>query len=135
MKSRKVIVGVAGIGVLTVASLVGTVVGNPILERVASTLLLAAVALLVLNATVVLRRTEQQVRRNRSAIRERTTHVPRAKELKPPASSQPAMTTADLIGTIRLLQAQYVGRLDRAQAALDAAVARLSTDERQNHED
>src|SRR5690625_7863321 len=39
----------------------------------------------------------------------------------------PSTTHEDLLGTIRLLQAQYVGRLDRAQDSLDAATAALLT--------
>lgn len=41
---------------------------------------------------------------------------------EPPAPQ----VTADTVGTVRLLQAQFVGRLDRMQAALDEAVAELT---------
>lgn len=37
----------------------------------------------------------------------------------------PATNQEDLLGVIRLLQAQYVGRLDRAQDSLELATAAL----------
>ena len=134
MRLRKAVLGAAGISVLTVTSVVGTIVGQDELARIASTLLVAAVGLLVIDGTVALRRTERQVRRVRSVVRDvasRPAARPRESVKVPPrAETLPATSTADLIGTIKLLQAQYVGRLDRMQAALDAAIERMPADDR-----
>lgn len=40
----------------------------------------------------------------------------------------PAVSGEDVMGAVRLMQAQYTGRLDRMQAALDRALAELGTD-------
>lgn len=37
----------------------------------------------------------------------------------------PSLTDADVIGAVQVLQAQYTGRMDRMQASLEHAVARL----------
>lgn len=125
MKSRKVLLGVTGIGVLTALSIIGTIAGLDALADVARTLLLAFVGLLVLDGTVAVRHTERQVRRVRTAVR-KATAVPTPREVTPPAETAPATSPDDLLGAIRLLQAQYVGRLDRAQATLEAAAEELS---------
>ena len=39
--------------------------------------------------------------------------------------SGPPLHEDDVIGSVRLLQAQFVGRMDRMQSALDRAVERL----------
>lgn len=44
--------------------------------------------------------------------------------------SASATTEFDVIGTVRLLQAQYVGRLDRMQSTLDRALTELSRQRR-----
>lgn len=125
MKSRKVLLGVTGIGVLTALSIIGTIAGRDALADVAQTLLLAAVGLLVLDGTVAVRHTERQLRRVRSAVRKATAaQTPR--EVTPAPETAPATSPDDLVGAIRLLQAQYVGRLDRAQATLEAAAEELS---------
>lgn len=133
MKSRKVILGLTGIAVLSALSVIGSVVGNDVLAEVARTLLLAAVGLLVLDGTVAVRHTERQLRRVRTAVRKAaaTPAVPAAPEVAPAPETAPATSPEDLLGAIRLLQAQYVGRLDRAQATLEAAAEELSTSTRQ----
>lgn len=53
---------------------------------------------------------------------------------RPPAPARPAAPPpaprvedrADLVGTVRLLQAQYVGRLDRMEARLERALTDLA---------
>lgn len=56
----------------------------------------------------------------------------------PPSSGvhpAPAPTAApeDVIGAVRLLQAQYVGRLDRMQTSLEDALAELAAGPRPGH--
>lgn len=129
MKSRKVILGLTGIVVLSALSVIGSVIGHDVLAEVARTLLLAAVGLLVLDGTVAVRHTERQLRRVRTAVR-KAAAAPAAREVAPAPETAPATSPEDLLGAIRLLQAQYVGRLDRAQATLEAAAEELSTSTR-----
>lgn len=125
MKSRKVLVGVTGIGVLSALSVIGSVTGHDVLADVARTLLLAVVGLLVLDGTVAVRHTERKVRRLGAAAR-KVTAAPAPPKASPAQETAPATSPADLVGAIRLIQAQYVGRLDRAQATLEAAAEELS---------
>src|SRR5690625_3228639 len=63
------------------------------------------------------------VERAVDAITERIQAAENALE-RPPVRAG-AATHEDLIGTVRVIQAQYEGRLDRAQASLDEAVRAL----------
>lgn len=44
------------------------------------------------------------------------------------AAGYSPVTQDDVVGAVRLMQAQYTGRLDRMQRALDAAIAELKAD-------
>ena len=109
MRSRKFLLG---LGVLAVPALftAGTAaLGHPWLPAVgmaASLLLIGAIAL-------------DTNKRARARYGQRP--------MAAPAKTAPATTEEDLMGTIRLLQAQYVGRLDRAQDSLELATAALLT--------
>lgn len=46
-------------------------------------------------------------------------------ELPGPTSVAPTAAPEDVVGAVRLLQAQYVGRLDRMQTTLDEALVAL----------
>lgn len=46
-----------------------------------------------------------------------------------PTPVAPAVQQADVVGTVRLLQAQYTGRLDRMQTSVEMALAALSEKE------
>jgi hypothetical protein len=51
-----------------------------------------------------------------------------ASDALPPAYQEPVPVTApDVVGAVRVLQAQYVGRLDRMQRSLERALGQLET--------
>ncbi|MCK0114322.1 hypothetical protein MWU75_19470 [Ornithinimicrobium sp. F0845] len=47
----------------------------------------------------------------------------------------PPVSEADVVGAVRVLQAQYTGRLDRMQAALDQAVTQLRAEGQRGHDE
>lgn len=125
MRSRKVLLGAAGLGVLAVGSVIALAVGQEVLAAAAVVLMILAIGVLVLDAATTLRRTQRQLQKLTKAVRSAERATPAPPPPGPGMSVGPVAGEADLIGTIRLLQAQYVGRLDRAQASLEAAVERL----------
>ena len=121
MGSRKLVVGALGAGLLGVVSIVASLSGNSEVAGVAQALLLLVVALLVLVVAISQRRIGRQV----AYIYRKGPRGGGDAEPDPLRVHGPAVEQADLLGMVRLLQAQYVGRLDRAQATLEQAAGDL----------
>ena len=114
MRSRKFLLGLAVLALLAVLTVVGAVLEHPWLPTAGLAALLLLIGGIALDTNK----------------RTRSRYGPRP--VAAPASAASTSTEEDLMGTIRLLQAQYVGRLDRAQDSLDLATAALlaATEER-----
>lgn len=124
MGSRKLALGAVLAGLPTLAALIGLALGHESLATIVILLMLFVIVVLLLYVVTRLRRVERTVHKVRDVQRKS-----REKQVTSPTGRGyavgPAASQADLIGTIRLLQAQYVGRLDRAQTTLEEAVKRL----------
>lgn len=107
MRSRKFLLGLGALTALALLAVVTAVLEHPWLPTAS-----LAVLLMLVGATAL-----DTNKRTRSRYGSRP--------MAAPASSAPATTEEDLLGTIRLLQAQYVGRLDRAQDSLELATTAL----------
>lgn len=123
MRSRVLLLGIA---VAAVLSLTITI-------AVAAewwTLAAAAAALLLSSGILVAADTNRQVRMVR---RQLLKVARRVDQVRAPVVEAPVVdvetpveeTRADMLGAVRVLQAQYTARLDRLQAAVDEAVAEL----------
>lgn len=108
MKSRKFLLGLAGLALPALLTTITAVLGHPWLPQVGLAALLVLIGAIALDTNK-----RSRYRGSRPA--------PVA------AKAVPATTNDDLMGTIRLLQAQYVGRLDRAQTSLEEATDALLT--------
>lgn len=124
--SRKFVLGATVLTFLAAAAVVTLFVGQETLAAVAGVLMALVIGVVVLDAATTLRRTERQLDKllKTARVAARAPRVPPRAPSSPDPS--PVAREADLLGTIRLLQAQYVGRLDRSQATLEAAADRLS---------
>lgn len=108
--------------VLTALGVVGAVLEIWWLVVGAALVLLSLTLLAAIDA-------DRRVRALRAFIRQEVRRTGKVSVKNPtPAAPAPPVTEADLTGAVQLLQAQYVGRLDRMQGALDQAVARLRTE-------
>lgn len=107
VRSPKFLLGLGALTALALLTVVTAVLGHPWLPTASLAILLMLVGAIELDTN----------RRTRSRYGSRPMAVP--------AASAPATTEEDLLGTIRLLQAQYVGRLDRAQDSLELATTAL----------
>lgn len=91
------------------------------------TALLSAVLLVAADAN-------RQVRRVRRHLQRVGQRVDRARMTQAPAMNTPDSDTpvqtgrADMLGAVRVLQAQYTARLDHLQAVLDDAIAEIRQD-------
>jgi len=108
VRSRKVVLGLAALALPALLAVVTAAGGHPWLPEACLAVLLLLVGALTLD-------TNKRARARYGARPVVTTT----------SRTPPSTTHEDLLGTIRLLQAQYVGRLDRAQDSLDAATAAL----------
>ena len=106
MKSRKFLLGLTVLALLALLTVVTAVLEHPWLPTAGLALLLTVVGAIALDTN----------KRTRSRYGAR----PVAAQASAPVTSE-----EDLMGTIRLLQAQYVGRLDRAQDSLELATTAL----------
>lgn len=84
-------------------------------------LLVSGTFLLVLDAA---RRLRYLPNRIRHVVRKATPPRKAPKQAEPAATAAPP-TQQDVIGTVRVLQAQYLGRLDRLQGDVEEALAAL----------
>lgn len=107
MRSRKALLGLAALALPAILTVVAAALGHPWLPSAGLAALLLVIGVIALDTN----------RRTRSR------YAPRPVGTAAPAA--PTTTNEDLMGTIRLLQAQYVGRLDRAQDSLELATAAL----------
>lgn len=112
MRSKVMLAGVALAGVLTVLAVVGAVLQWWWLVAAAPMVLLSAVLVVALD-------TDRRVRALRGYIRAEVGSG------GPMVEAAPPVTDADVIGAVRVLQAQYTGRLDRMQTSVDRALAHL----------
>ena len=117
MRSRIFIVGTAVLGVLSIASLLGLVTGHDEIAEGALTLLVAATGLLALAGLVSVRAAGRRV-----DYMYRKSGAGQRGEMSAP----PAVREDDLVGMLRLVQAQYVGRLDSALSTLELATENLA---------
>lgn len=122
LRSRRFL-GTTILALLAAVAVVTLLIGEEIVAAIAAVLMMLLIGVLVLDVATALRRTERQLQRLAKTARAASRAQP-APPTPDPDPSPPA-GEADLLGTIRLLQAQYVGRLDRAQATLEAAADRL----------
>lgn len=114
------------VGGLLVVALVGAPVAYALgwHEVVAALVTLPGVvaAVLALDVRTRLRERVRKAEAWQRALEMRVDKV--AAKARPPARAE-APTYDDLLGTVRVIQAQYTGRLDRAQSSLDEAVQAL----------
>lgn len=123
MRSKYLLAGAGVAAVLSIIGLVGSLLELWWLVVLAGMALLSATLLVALDA-------DRRVRSLRPYIRGEVVRSSRApKAPKPAAAQSPAVSEVDIVGAVKVLQAQYVGRMDRLQTSLDEAVA-LVRDER-----
>lgn len=110
-------------GAVTAALLGGLVVLGVWLEHwvLAATAGAATGGLILLVQVDTWRRTRQLRNFVRDEIRSRP--LPPAEPVQLPTELPAQPTHDDLLGTVRLMQAQYTGRLDRLQSAVERALA------------
>lgn len=119
MRMRYLLAG-AGIAiVLTAVAVIGAVQEQWWLVVAAGMAMLSITMLVALDA-------DRRVRALRPYIRREVTRNAgsRGKTGKP-VPEAPPVSDIDVVGAVRVLQAQYTGRLDRMQTSVDQAIAQL----------
>lgn len=117
MRSKYLLAGAGVAAALSVVGLVGAVLELWWLVVLAGMALLSGTFLAALDA-------DRRVRSLRPYIRGEVVRSSRApKAPKPAAAQTPAVSEVDIVGAVKVLQAQYVGRMDRMQTSLDEAVS------------
>lgn|GEM_PF-5456177 len=112
--------------VLALLLVLGVALDQPVLAAAAGGLLGVLVLAMQLDSW-------RRVRSLRNFVRDEIRRSAGPASAEPaPTTAAPAASQADLLGAVQLLQAQYTGRLDRMQVALDDALARL--DVRADHD-
>lgn len=108
------------VAVLLAAGLTGVAVVGAVIEW---WWLVTAAAMMLLSATLLAAiDADRRVRALRPFIRQTVRQVA-GEQVQEQA---PQLSDADVTGAVQVLQAQYTGRLDRMQEALDQALARLA---------
>jgi len=120
MKSRAMVLGVALVTVLTLVATAGAAAGLWWLVVASAMVMLSSTFLLTLDAS---RRVRYLPGRVRQAVR-RTMPRKTQQETEPAPVAAPP-TQQDVVGTVRVLQAQYLGRLDQLQADVEEALLAL----------
>ena len=111
MRSQRYLLAGAGVGgLLTLLALVGTLLQWWWLVVLAGMALLTAVLLAALD-------TDRRVRELRAFVRAQVAAIDTT-------GGRAAPSQEDVVGTVRALQAQYTGRLDRLQDTLEASLRR-----------
>lgn len=119
MRSTRVLAGLGALGVLGLLGFLGAVFSWWWLVVLAVVGMLGVLGVIALNTNTLVRSHRQAWDRT-----QRLGGAPAGAALVTAPVVAPASDT-DLTGALRLLQAQYVGRLDRAQTTLERAAARL----------
>ncbi|HRW01005.1 MAG TPA: hypothetical protein P5314_04435 [Tetrasphaera sp.] len=115
MTNKRVLMGLAALGGLGALAFIGAIASWWWLAVAGLAAMLGVIGVVALNTNLLVRAQRSDAAKLRSAV----AGGPRSAQ----GSAQPG--EHDLTGTIRLLQAQYVGRLDRAQSSLERATADL----------
>ncbi|GGK73602.1 hypothetical protein [Ornithinimicrobium pekingense] len=111
MRAQKLLLAGAGAsGVLTVVAVVAAVLHWWWLVVLAGMLLVSAALLVALDA-------DRRVRELRTFVRAQVAAIDTT-------GGRAAPSTEDVVGTVRVLQAQYTGRLDRLQDTVEQALRR-----------
>jgi len=121
--SKKLVLAAVGVLVLVAGAAVAYAYDVGALTVVLLGLVAGLAALSALDANQRVRQQHRQVVRWQKSAQERLAAV--EDELLRRGARVEAATQDDVLGTVKLLQEQYVGRLDRAQAELEQAAAAL----------
>lgn len=119
LTSRSMLAGGAIAAALTAASIVGAVLQLWWLAVGSGMALLSGIFLLTIDTA---RRVRYLPSRIKQIVRKTT---PPRKVLKQPPPPPPRAAEQDLLGAVRVLQAQYLGRLDRLQTEVEHALREL----------
>lgn len=122
MLSKAVLpIGVVVAGILSILVLLGVALEQWVLAAAAGCVLLSLCLLVSLDTWRRVRALRGFVRDEIANLAARQARAARSTtaEVADPAAT---LTPADVVGTVRLLQAQYVGRLDRLQTSVEALV-------------
>lgn len=121
MRSKILLAGVAGSIVVTGLGVIGAVLTWWWLVVLAGMSLLSAALLVSMDANRKTRYLRNQLRSEAARIRQEAA-APQATSV---AQIPPPISELDVVGAVKVLQAQYVGRLDRLQDSVDSAVDAL----------
>lgn len=121
--SRKLALAALGILLLVAGAAVAAARDAGFVAVILLGLVVGAGALAALDANQRVRGLHRQLAHWQKANQQRMAVV--EDELLRRAARAEAATQDDVLGTVRLIQEQYVGRLDRAQAELEEAAAAL----------
>lgn len=129
MRSKILLAGVVGAFGLTVLAVVAAAQSLWWLVTACVMALLSAIFAVVLDANRKTRYLRTQLRAEASRIRQES-GVTRAEPVDP---IPPTITEFDVVGAVQVLQAQYVGRMDRMQQTLDRAVEVIEQTTQSDH--
>lgn len=124
MRPRLVPLAGAVVGlVLGLCVVVGTAQEAWVLVAAAASALLVAILVVQLD-------TWRRTRSLRSFVRDQVRRGVPVTGAQPAPVPAPTVTHEDVIGAVRLMQAQYTGRLDRLQRSLEEALTQLAAEQR-----
>lgn len=121
--SKKVAVAGLGVLLLVVAAAVAYQLDAEVVTVALLGIVAGAAALAAMNTNQQMRRLRRQISRWQKASEQRLVVI--EDEILRRGAHVEAATRDDVLGTVKLMQEQYVGRLDRAQGDLEQAVAAL----------
>ncbi|MEE6283148.1 hypothetical protein [Georgenia sunbinii] len=121
--SKKVAVAGLGVLLLVVAAAVAYQLDAEVVTVALLGIVAGAAALAAMNTNQQMRRLRRQISRWQKASEQRLVVI--EDEMLRRGAHVEAATRDDVLGTVKLMQEQYVGRLDRAQGDLEQAVAAL----------
>lgn len=131
MKSKLLVAAIGAVSiVLSGLVVIGVSTQQWVLVSLAAVLLVNGTLLVALDAWRRVRMTRRIVRRElaKELTRQLSQSTPGMDDEGLARANTPHLIEqADLIGSMRVLQAQYVGRMDRMQASIDDAVRRLES--------
>lgn len=130
MRSISVVLVGAGVAiVLSLLVLVGVALEQWVLAAGAASALVSATLVIALDSWRRARSLRSFVRAEIRALATRQAQAGAGQPLRlqPPAPAAPAELQPQVVDTVRLLQAQFVGRLDRLQASVESVVEQHRT--------